>query len=279
MDDAIRVECPAKLNTFLSVGPPDARGYHPIRTVFQAVEGGDVLTVRSAERFAFECDSAEVPLENTVTRAYRLAAEVVELPPIHVRLAKRIPTQSGLGGGSSNAAAMLRICVRLSEGNLRAHELADIALAIGADVPFFLLGGRAVGEGYGERLTALREAEGWATIVMPHGVRCDTKAMYAALDETDRTWRELNVDETYNDFERVAPRPCLELIEKLRSAGARSAGLSGSGAAVFALSASRAEAERLAEAVRFSGESGVAKLLTAQESLPPIRASRYTELP
>ena len=243
----IEINCPAKVNLFLAVGKKDAIGYHPIRTIFQAVGLYDVLTLESRESASdpaggivhevgahrIASDWPEFPAESTVSKALRLASEFVILPPLQVTIQKQIPAESGLGGGSSDAAGVL-LAIRQMGINILPHEVKEVAKAVGADVPFFLLGGRAKAEGYGEILTPLPDLPSeWYVIVRPE-VGCATGQMYAALDAFEYLWRDFpNEDELYNDFERVAPCESLELIETLKSLGARDAGLSGSGSAVF----------------------------------------------
>src|SRR5205823_4324849 len=99
--------CPAKINEFLSVGPRDERGYHPIRTIFQAISVFDELTITGAEENSFTCN-IELAERNTVTKALSLVKEFVDVPPLAITLKKVIPTGAGLGGGSSNAAGLLR---------------------------------------------------------------------------------------------------------------------------------------------------------------------------
>ena len=234
-----RVLCPAKINRFLSVGPIDERRYHPIRTVFQAISLADELLIQPGTgqvhwefpdpRIAFE-----VPARNTVTKALSRLQEIAPLPALDVTVTKRIPTESGLGGGSSNAAGIIRAAEHLV-GPLSRAEKMGIAASIGADVPFFLVGGRAYGEGYGDQLTAWPDEPTEAIVIARPEVSCSTPAMYAKLDETVRAWRDYTPGEHYNDFERVAPCECLELMERLEVAGAHSAGLSGSGSAVYGL--------------------------------------------
>src|SRR5579862_435688 len=105
-----RVHCPAKVNLFLAVGPVDPRGYHPLRTTFQAVGLSDILDVTFGEsaETTIEVIGAQLPEDNTVTKTLRLSREVFAISPTHVRLEKHIPVQSGLGGGSSDAAGILR---------------------------------------------------------------------------------------------------------------------------------------------------------------------------
>jgi len=103
----VRVQCPAKINEFLAVGPRDARGYHPIRTILQAVGLFDELTISDeTEKDTFTCNW-DLPERNTITKAWTLGKELAPLPPLSVTLEKRIPIQGGLGGGSSDAAGFL----------------------------------------------------------------------------------------------------------------------------------------------------------------------------
>lgn len=265
----MRVYCPAKVNLFLAVGPPDRRGYHPLRTIFQAVGLYDVLDV-SFEGTGFELKvlGADLPENNTLTKTLRLSEEIFALAPTKVSLQKNIPMQAGLGGGSSDAAGLLRAMHRSRP--VSAPEMNSIASAVGADVPFFLVGGRARGERYGDRLTPLEEGpEEWMVIVKPE-VGCSTPEMFRRLDEKPREWRDWpEGDELYNDFERVAPCECLDLIERLQIYGARDAALSGSGSAVFGRFTSKDEAASAAEGMRSEGARHlwVAKTLSRAESL------------
>ncbi len=230
----VRVRCPAKINPFLSVGPRDARGYHPIRTVLQAISLSDTLLVsRSDGEDRIVCDWPGLPAENTLTKSLRLVRELLPVPPLRIELLKSIPAESGLGGGSSDAAGLLRAIGALSP--LRPDAFfRDVAAAVGADCPFFLLGGRAKAEGYGEILEPLAELpEAWLVVARPNE-GCATGAAYARLDEERRELRPFPADgQLRNDFESVAPRASMELAAALRSLGASRTLLCGSGSAVF----------------------------------------------
>lgn len=267
----LTVRCPAKVNLFLAVGPVDGRGYHPLRTIFQAVGLYDTFEIQAgqgAHEVTFE--GVEVPATNTVTRALRMLAEIVDIPPLLIHVRKGIPAESGLGGGSSDAAAVIRAVQRIARVSVPNGELAGIALAVGADVPFFLVGGRARAEGYGERLIPLPDApREWLVIARPE-VGCPTGAAFARLDAMSYPWREFPTeDELYNDFERVAPCESLDVIERLQVHGARDAALSGSGSAAFGRFGEEEAAERAAEALRKErvGSVWVAPTLTRAESL------------
>lgn len=267
MPPSVRVPCPAKINTFLSVGPPDRRRYHPIRTIFQAVGLFDHLEMELAEKDSFACN-VPLPEDNTVVRTVRLLREVANVPPLALRLEKAIPSESGFGGGSSDAAGVIRGLLALVPQPVPEKELQFVAATVGADVPFFLVGGRAIGEGYGEVLQPLPDPDpAWLVLARPD-VGCSTPEMYAKLDESARTWAPLpeNLDLVYNDFERVAPCECLDLIERLLSLGAGRAGLSGSGSGVWAWFPTRDEAEVAATRVQ-APYVWTAPLLTRRQSL------------
>lgn len=242
----VRVFCPAKLNLFLSVGPPDQIGYHPLRTMFQAVSLGDELLVRPANEFSIECDWDGLPEENTLTKVIRMYRELYSVPKISIKLVKKIPEKSGLGGGSSDAAGLLRLLYFLDQRGIDSFA-EDVALAVGADVPFFLTGGRALGEGYGERLTALEDsAVEWYVLLRPK-VGINTSAAFRILDGSTREF--LTFDESrlgHNDFHLVAPRESLGLVEQLKGYGARYAMMTGSGSAVFGSFESETQAQAVA---------------------------------
>ncbi len=214
-------------------------------------------------------DVEGIPEHNTVTKAIQLYGELTDLPPVTVWVEKRIPSEAGLGGGSSDAASVLRGLQELLGHPVPASELAHIALQVGADVPFFLVGGTAKATGYGEALTPLADVPTrWLTLARPDE-RCATGPMFQKLDALQYEWREFPAgDEVYNDFERVAPCACLDLIERLRVYGAESAGLSGSGSAVFGVFESREEADLAAKRIKSEGAkwAKVAPTLSREES-------------
>jgi 4-diphosphocytidyl-2-C-methyl-D-erythritol kinase len=229
------IQCPAKLNLFLSVGKKDHRGYHPLRSIFQAISLYDELHIERSDKLSFECDDPNVPEDNTVVRAARLMMEVADFPPVAVKLIKRIPSEAGLGGGSSDAAGIIRASKSMMSAMLPEYEKRAIAKSIGADVSFFLLGGRAKAEGYGEKLTKISSPNPveWYLVAQPED-RCSTKKAFEKLDGLNYDWQDFPTDDIlYNDFERIAPCGSLELIERLLVYGARDAGLTGSGSAVF----------------------------------------------
>lgn len=255
----LKVLCPAKINLFLSVGPRDEKGYHPLRSIFQAVNLYDELRIKvKGAQDVLLHDLPWMPEENTLTKALRLLRQEIDFPALEITLKKRIPPQSGLGGGSSDAAGVIRAVLALS--GLAGQEQAFIPMAanIGADVPFFLLGGRAYAEGYGERLTPLEDVrERWMVIARP-SVGCSTPEMFTKLDALSYEWAyPLEEDILYNDFMRVMPDECSQFASKLQAYGADDASLSGSGSAVFARFPGFSEAETAAGLLRNEQETRV----------------------
>ena len=232
-----RVWCPAKINLFLSVGPRDGRNYHPLRTVFQSISLYDELIFRPGTgqvtwEFLDPRVEFEVPARNTITKTIGRLHEIAPLPSFDVTVVKRIPVESGLGGGSSDAAGIIRAAEHWV-GPLPMAEKMGIASSVGADVPYFLVGGRAYGEGYGEKLTAWPDEPPQAVLIAKPAAACSTATMFQELDATVRAWRDYTPGEHYNDFERVAPAESLQLIEQIAVEGANRTGLTGSGSAVY----------------------------------------------
>lgn len=265
------VRCPAKVNLFLAVGPADARGYHPLRSVFQAIGLFDELHLEPGPKgHEVTFDDPSIPAMNTVSRTLRLLAEIVDVPPLRVHVKKQIPTESGMGGGSSDAAGIIRAAKLIGKAPIPAGELSSVAAAVGADVPFFLVGGRAKAEGYGEILTPLPDLPTQWLVVAKYPEGSSTKAAFQQLDLLTYDWREFpEVDELYNDFERVEACARHDLIERMREVGAQDSGLTGSGSAVFGRFADEASAHLGADALRRDGVPGVwvVPTLSRRESL------------
>ena len=229
-----RVDCQAKINVFLAVGQPDATGYHPIRSIFQAVSLYDTLSICEAAEDRVTFDIEGIPSTNTVSKALAGLRRRFDLPSLSVHVEKRIPSEAGLGGGSSDAGGLLRWATK--EFELDRKLVSEIAAEVGADVPFFLIGGRARIEGYGERITPLADFPTTPVVILKPPFGCSTGQMYRDLDAKTYEWRDFpSHDEVYNDFERVAPCECGDWIERLHVHGASQAGLSGSGSALFGL--------------------------------------------
>ena len=239
-----------------------------MRTVFQAVGLFDDLEISAATEDVIVCDWAGLPADNTMTKALRLLRELAPIPPLRIELTKRIPSEAGLGGGSSDAAGIIRFARKNYSDTVSARFAREVAIAVGADVPFFLVGGRARGTGYGEVLEALPDKpSSWLLIVKPEE-SVSTAEAYRALDSAPREWMEFS-DEPYNDFERVAPCVCGEIAERLQVHGASHALLCGSGSAVYGAFGDEPSALRAKVSMATEGfsDSWVAPTLTREESL------------
>lgn len=273
MSGSIRVRAFAKVNYALEVLGRREDGYHEIRTVLQSISLQDELEVSGpAERFRLSVEPPGTGVgpdrENTVFRAWRLLAEEAGAPPVRVVLRKGIPAGAGLGGGSADAAALLRGASELLGLGLGEEELAALALRVGADVPFCLSGGTALGEGVGERLSPLpAPPEHWLVVGMPPR-GASTAEVYRAYDalggagpggRAGRVVRALRGGDLGalgealgNDLLPVTGRlvPEVEgLVVALRRAGALGACMSGTGTAVYGVFGEEAAAREAARRV------------------------------
>ena len=266
----LTLQAPAKVNLTLLVSARRGDGYHDVSTVMQTVDLGDTLTLTGEGRgLTLTCTDPAVPADdsNLVLRAARLffAEAGLPVPDLHFRLEKRIPSQAGLGGGSSNAASALLALRTLYAPALSDEKLECMAARLGSDVPFFIRGGTMHCTGRGERIAPLPPlTAGWFVIVKPPE-SFPTPAMYRRLDELPpEPHRPANLTAAleggdvravaaalYNSFERaVPPDSAVRTVrDVLLAQGALGALLSGSGSAVFGLfqreDAARAAAEIL----------------------------------
>jgi 4-diphosphocytidyl-2-C-methyl-D-erythritol kinase len=259
-----RVQTAVKINLHLGVGPVADDGYHPVKTVLQALQMGDVLELSRSAGPGWTLDVAgpgDVPRgsDNLVARAMSMVeAAARRLRPdeqhgVHVKLTKKVPAGAGLGGGSGDAGAALKALSVFAGVPLGYRTLLGMARKLGADVPFFLNGGLAAAAGRGDRLRPLAPLPSLHAIVAVPPFQLPTAKVYAWFDEESLTSRGAgfrmrpalgrlrrmrSVPEFYNDLERPVFRRHPDLAEmrtRLRSMGALVSGLSGSGSAVFAL--------------------------------------------
>jgi len=275
------VLCPAKVNLYLRVVGRRPDGYHELVTVMQPLTLADELTVsRMGRDISLECDQPELPQgeENLVWRAARrFQEETGQKLGVHLRLRKRIPVAAGLGGGSSDAAGTLLALNDLAGKPLDHARLHRLASLLGADVPFFLARGPAVGRGTGTQLRAVTLLPYWYLLLNP-GVALSTRWVYENLDlaslpgaPASETW-DPEHPETWvrNDLGTVALRRFPELaarLAELKDAGAWCQGISGSGPTLFGLFPSREAAQQAGLRLRrtFRGWLAVARGLMGPE--------------
>ena len=290
----IRVHAFAKINLSLRVLGVLADGYHELRTILQSISLHDTLTIRRARGpFRLVCDDAACPSDSTnlVSRAaeavWTVSGRSGSPRGVAVTLTKRIPISAGLGGGSSDAAAAIRVLANLWRVDVA--RLPGIAASLGADVPYFLEGGTVLGLERGDVLFPLMDQpRAWVTLVIPpfgvsakdayawfdqdvagdredrapadlrvrpalrraHGADPSTLAVSLSKDELRAGLRVGPYDECRNDLEpAVAKRhpEIARIVSALRGAGASHAAMTGSGSTVFGLFDRRPAAFRAAE--------------------------------
>jgi len=249
----LRVRSFAKINLAHAVLGKRGDGYHEVRTVLQSTDLHDELEFRAAPRLELRCeDLPTVPAEDNLVwqAAEALARFAAVSRGAEIRLKKNIPAGSGLGGGSSNAAATLLALCRLWELPVSMEELGSIARALGSDVPFFLWGGTALGIGRGEEIYPMAEPPPSSLVVVYPGISISTGEAYRSLKMVLTSPQSIHkiarlcgqmhlspcLTEAFNDFEASilpANQTIREAKESLVELGATAALLSGSGSSVF----------------------------------------------
>lgn len=268
---SIRLPSFAKINWSLQILGKRQDGYHEVRTTLQTVSLHDDLNFeqREADGISLTCDDPEIPTgsENLIVRGAQALKDRYSVGQgVRIHLEKRIPTRAGLGGASSNAAVSLLALTRLWNIQATAEELAEIASSLGADVPFFLLGGCVSATGTGTTVATLADDETVHVIIIHPRASISTADAYKALNspaltsnnsipifssppnEVDyRESKPWSLQELRNDFESVIfdMEPEIERAKTaLLTAGAQGALLAGSGSSVFGIFANLAAQQR-----------------------------------
>ncbi|WP_294366484.1 4-(cytidine 5'-diphospho)-2-C-methyl-D-erythritol kinase [uncultured Ruminococcus sp.] len=182
---------PAKINLGLDVVGTRADGYHLLETVFQAVSITDTVTVSLAEQpgIALTCDHPAVPCspKNIAWKAAQRFLEAAKITAgVQIHIAKRIPMEAGMGGGSTDGAAVLLALQELTQQALSKKTLFSIAVSLGADVPFFLLGGTAYAAGIGEVLEPLPPFSAAHLVIAKGTAGVSTAAAYQEIDALEQ---------------------------------------------------------------------------------------------
>ncbi len=269
------ITAPAKINLTLEVLRKRPDGYHEIRTVLQTIDLSDTLYIEPGEGVTYRADMPGwLGEKSLVSKAATLLYEATGVKKgAAIRMEKRIPLMSGLGGDSSDAAALLKGLndfwgLKLPEG-----KMAELAAELGSDVVFFLKGGTALAEGRGERITPLPSvSQNWLVVVMPDMPveTGKTGRMYSNLKParftdgsiTQRLVEALNQGKSFrparlfNVFETVAFADFTInrlYVEPLKKMGALHVHLAGSGPALFAMLPDKARAEDIYRRCRTQG--------------------------
>lgn len=264
----------AKLNLYLGVSRRRADGYHDLCTVFQTIDVCDHVSVSVHDRggISLKCNWPYLPTDSR-NLAYR-AAELFfahsgkSNPGIYINIKKAIPVGAGMAGGSTDAAAVLRLLNRAFGYPLSKKELLALGLQLGADVPFCLMGGTMLAHGVGEQLSPLPDMPDCGIVVCKPNFSVATKKAYELFDESPLqiqpgveglrsalTHRDLAAlgTEMFNSLEApvVQEYPVIgALVERLWSLGALGARMTGSGAACFGIWSDKASAEAAAVELR-----------------------------
>ena len=276
---------PAKLNLFLHILGRRPDGYHELQTLFQFLNYGDTLTLtaRTDGRIVLAQPLPGVPdEENLIVRAARQLAATAghTTPGVSIAIDKQLPMGGGLGGGSSNAATTLVGLNRLWGLNRSLDELAELGLSLGADVPVFVRGHAAWGEGVGERLTDANPPEDWFLVIKPP---CDisTKEIFSEQGLTRDTPGikiapafEGDASRYRNDCEDVVRRLYPEVHQSLEwLAQFGPARLTGTGACIFG----RFPTESAARIIWESKPSGITGFVAQGVNISPLH-KKLTEL-
>lgn len=292
-----QLQSAAKINLSLDLLARRADGYHELASVVHTVGWYDEIELQLTrdERISVSCAEANLCGEsNLCARAVRAwNAATGDVFGARIGLHKNIPTGAGLGGGSGNAAAILKALQRASKIRISDGALEKVGAQLGADVPLFIRGGALLMEGIGEKLTPLAPLDDWVLLVKPE-VSLATPPMYRAWDESGLesenatpnllwAWESGKLkkiaEKMGNDFlrivDKVTPAP-LMCVKMLFSVGALSAQMSGSGSACFGLFAD----EHAARAAQTQLESELAKHVLTQNAVTRVAplAARGVEL-
>jgi len=306
----VRVEARAKLNLGLAVGPQRPDGYHELATVFQSVTLADTLVARRRPRgFSLVVRHEETAVRgalsagarravpagrgNLALRAARLAVRYAGIEGgVHLHLTKRIPAEAGLGGGSADAAAALVAVFALYGVRVPLADRLALGAQLGADVPFALLGGTALGTGRGERLVRLERRRSLRVVIAVPKWRVSTAEAFRRIELSRNGLTRWNGNLRFgkaaedmdlwpqrvlglgNSFEQALGTKLpdfVDLCARLREAGVREPHLTGSGSAVFGLLGARGFARSIID--RFQGSEALYVVRFARSGLGIRRLS------
>jgi 4-diphosphocytidyl-2-C-methyl-D-erythritol kinase len=260
---SIEIKANAKINLALAVKHKREDGFHEIELIYQEIDYHDKIFLSKNDEITFSTDSPALKSEsgNLCITAAEYLREEYNIPGLDIHLKKRLPIGSGLGGGSSDAASVLKGGLGLYDIEFTPEQLMSVAGKIGSDVPFFLLGGTAYGTGRGEILKTINMMSNYYVLLVLPDIQISTTWAYKNFNLTltrkndDYKFRGFtfqNLDlvnfrsEFYNDFEKLVffHHPQLESVKSdLYAKGAEYASLSGSGSTLFGLFSSREESE------------------------------------
>jgi len=280
----VRVRAPAKINVFLEVGPRADDGYHELATAFQAVSLFEDLIASHSDGFSLAItgpiDASNVPTDgsNLALRAARMLAEHSGYGGgVHIDIRKEVPVAGGMAGGSADAAAALVACDALWGTGLSTRELQSLAAQLGADVPFALMGGTAIGTGRGDALNPALARGRFDWVIVPNALGMSTPDVYGEFDRQTESPGAPSVptevlhalragdarmlaEVLHNDLQAPALRLRPDLAEVLEfgeTNGALAGIVSGSGPTLAFLAESRIEARSLQQSLERAGREAL----------------------
>lgn len=258
--ESITIPAHAKINLSLDVLGRKPNGYHELSMIMQEIDLKDIVTITQIhdnnKHIEITCKQSQVPTDesNIVYNTYKLISEKFNIKQsIKVHIEKNIPISAGLAGGSTDAAAVLKALNKLWELGLSQEELMDLGVEIGADVPFCIMGGTALSEGIGEKLTPLKPFKDKLILLANPGIGVSTADVYKGLDLENLKNRPdigkirsfIEEDQTKNlarDMKNVLESVTCKLhpqIDEIKTTmldcGALGSLMSGSGATVFGI--------------------------------------------
>ncbi len=268
----VKVSAPAKINLTLDVVGKRSDGYHNIETILQAVSLYDNVTVteNDSKTISVSCTQDDIPCDES-NIAHRAAVcffkyTGMQNRGIHIHICKNIPSQAGLGGGSSDGAAVVLALNFIYDARLKENEMCEICEKVGADVPFCLVGGTRLAKETGAVMTKLHNLPKCKIVICKPPVNVSTREAYDLVDSapyksaeiTDLAIRSIysasmpQICATlYNDFEVALKLADVTNVKKIMyKHKAKGASMSGSGSAVFGIFSSEKSAEKCAEALK-----------------------------
>lgn len=271
-----------KINLSLDVLHKRTDGYHELNTIMQQIDLKDTIVLKNRKKgVKIQCNENEIPLDNT-NLVYKAWEKIIEKTGvnrgIHITIHKNIPIASGLAGGSSNGAAVLKGLNALWDLNFSEEELREIGLEIGADVPFCIMGGTAHAEGIGEKLTKLKSFSNKMVLLANVGIPISTAYVYQNLN-LNNVNRRIDIDKMVQYIEQdnlsklaenmanimeqvvIKEHPIIDELKKdMIKYGALGSIMSGSGPTVFGLFDDEEKLHRCKKEL----EKKVAKVFTAK---------------
>ena len=269
----MKIKAYAKINISLDiVGKRESDGYHLLKMIMQNIDLYDEISIEKQKKdITISCNKSYVPTDsrNLAYKAASLFKETYNIEDgVHIDIVKNIPVSAGLAGGSTDAAAVLKLMNKIFKVNASNEELMELGLKLGADIPYCINGGTALCEGIGEKITALQPFKDKILVLVKPGFGVSTKEVYKAFNldrvrvhpKTEHLIKAMEQDDLYyvannmkNLLENVTLRKhniLIKIKEEMNRYGAVGSMMSGSGPSVFAFFDDMLKAQRCYEKMK-----------------------------